>query len=111
MKIKEATLLNGETLTFGDFNVFIGGNGVGKTTFLLELFTKSNGVSRSKYHWMNEPFFDSTDTKADMKLLKSSLARKGRAQIYFISHRQLKILTAILDLMKIYDFLIRRLII
>jgi len=41
MRIDNAKLKNGEQLNFGDFNVFIGGNGVGKTTALIELFIKS----------------------------------------------------------------------
>lgn len=76
MRIKETTLQNGDTLAFGDFNVFIGGNGVSKTTLLVELFSQSTGLTRPKLLWINNPSYETTDINADMALLKGSLARK-----------------------------------
>lgn len=76
MKISASPLLDGNNLQFGDFNVFIGGNGVGKTTFLTELYSKSTGVPRNKFHWIGEPTYSSDDVGEDLMLLKSSLSRK-----------------------------------
>lgn len=41
MFVEEIQLVNGTNIRPGLFNVFIGGNGVGKTTLLIELFARS----------------------------------------------------------------------
>ncbi len=81
MKIASAQLASGSTLPFGDFNVFIGGNGVGKTTFLAELFHKSIGLDRSRYYWIETPVFQSLDVNADSKLLASSISKRKEGQL------------------------------
>lgn len=85
MKITTTTLVTGSSCSFGDFNVFIGGNGVGKTTFLLELHAKSAGISRQKYFWIDSPTYGAADIDADIELLKSSLSRRyeGANLFYF----------------------------
>lgn len=98
MKITEASLLNGEKLQFGDFNVFIGGNGVGKTTFLLELFSKSSAIARSKYHWINELVYFSGNVGKDMELLKSSLSRQYEGTNLFYHSQATKNLEGNTDL-------------
>lgn len=76
MKIEAVALKNGENLTFGDFNVFIGGNGVGKTTVISEIFHKISDLSRSKWLWIDRITHHSANVGNDMRLLKTSLGRK-----------------------------------
>lgn len=90
MKINSATLLDGQSCDFGDFNVFIGGNGVGKTTFVSELHAKSVGIARNKFRWIAQPSYDSANIASDMKLLKSSLSRRNEGGGYFYFSRAAK---------------------
>jgi hypothetical protein len=85
MRVTNVKLKNGEELQFGDFNVFIGGNGVGKTTVLSELFHKVSEIQKNKWFWIDSANFSSNDVNADMKLLKTSLARKyeGTSLFYY----------------------------
>jgi ABC-type cobalamin/Fe3+-siderophores transport system ATPase subunit len=76
MKIIEANLLNGDTLKFGDFNVFIGGNGVGKTTIISELFHRISELQKAKYWWIEKASYASDDQASDMAMLYKSLNRK-----------------------------------
>src|SRR5438128_9656215 len=77
MKIKSVKINNDEQLDFGDFNVFIGGNGVGKTTFLMELYSKATETQRLKYYWITDiPQYETVDLRKDMTLLKGSLTRR-----------------------------------
>lgn len=98
MKITGTTLLTGESYTFGDFNVFIGGNGVGKTTFLLELYARSAGIGKKKYFWISDPGFSSEDIPADMHLLKASLSRKYEGANLFYFSRAAKDINGSVDL-------------
>lgn len=90
MKISKSSLNNGSELLFGDFNVFIGGNGVGKTTFLSELFSKSSAIPKSKYFWINEPTYLSDNVGTDMKLLKSSLSTQHEGTNIFYHSQAVK---------------------
>ncbi|MFZ1987970.1 MAG: AAA family ATPase [Minisyncoccia bacterium] len=85
MRIERARLINGQTLEFGDFNVFIGGNGVGKTTVLLEMFSRIAATTRNKYHWVEELTYGSDDTPRDMGLIKSTLKKvlDGARRFYY----------------------------
>jgi len=85
MKISKTTLIDSSQFNFGDFNVFIGGNGVGKTTFMLELHAKSAGITRQKFFWIAEPQYATDDISADMRLLEASLSRRyeGANLFYF----------------------------
>lgn len=86
MRITEGVLIDGVQIKFGDFNVFIGGNGVGKTTFLLELFFRSANIPRNKYYWINEAKYYTDNVSEDIKLLKSSLSRQYEgANLFFHS--------------------------
>jgi hypothetical protein len=98
MKISTASLLNGDNLKFGDFNVFIGGNGVGKTTFLTELYSKSAGTPRSKFYWINEPNYASDNINEDLELLKSSLSRKYDGSNLFYYSQAIKGIDGSVDL-------------
>jgi len=98
MKVTGVTLLKGESCSFGDFNVFIGGNGVGKTTFLLELHAKSAGITRSKYFWIDSPSYGAADIAADMQLLKSSLSRRYEGANLFYFSQAAKDIDANVDL-------------
>lgn len=98
MKITQTTLLGADTCKFGDFNVFIGGNGVGKTTFLLELHARSTGIARHKYRWIAEPAYESHDIAADMQLLSSSLSRRYEGANLFYFSRAAKDVNGNVDL-------------
>jgi predicted ATPase len=98
MKITKTTLLSADKCEFGDFNVFIGGNGVGKTTFLLELHAKSAGIARHKYLWIAEPAYESHDIAADMQLLSSSLSRRYEGANLFYFSRAAKDVNGNVDL-------------
>ncbi|MFA6528203.1 MAG: AAA family ATPase [Candidatus Gracilibacteria bacterium] len=93
-----------EKLTFGDFNVFIGGNGVGKTTFLIELFSKATGIQREKSYWVNNPEYSTGNLKDDMTLIKSSLAKKYEGANLFYYSRAIKDKAGNVDLSEIYRF-------
>ena len=66
MRINKSNLISGQTLEFGDFNVFIGGNGVGKTTLVTELFHKSTERQREKYRWVDSTEVTSNDINKDL---------------------------------------------
>ena len=77
MRIKNLKLANNDQLEFGDFNVFIGGNGVGKTTFLMELYARITDGGVNKERWkIGNPEYETTDMHRDMVLLKNSLTSK-----------------------------------
>ena len=87
MKIDKAILIDGSELAFGDFNVFVGGNGVGKTTFIAELFHKASELARNKYFWIRETRHSSQNVAEDIKLLNSSLARQwDGSNLFFFSN-------------------------
>lgn len=86
MKITKAKLTNGEELVFGDFNVFVGGNGVGKTTIISELFYRASDIQRNKYWWIETPVFDSDNVADDMIKLRESLSeRRDGFNTYYYS--------------------------
>jgi len=76
MKIQSVTLKDGQTLKFGDFNVVIGGNAVGKTTFLLELFSLADEKPRPRWYWFDDKSikYSSEDALGDLKLLAGSMS-------------------------------------
>jgi hypothetical protein len=76
VRIQSVTLKDGQTLGFGDFNVVIGGNAVGKTTLLLELFSLADDKARLRWYWFNPGSvkYSSEDALADLKLLMGSMS-------------------------------------
>lgn len=76
MRILGATLNNGGTVEFGDFNTFGGGNGVGKSSFITELYLRSLNGHKSKFFWIKENNIQCANIKENMNLLKNSLQRK-----------------------------------
>lgn len=76
MRISSATTLSGEEIEFGDFNVFVGGNGVGKSTIISELFHKSSNLPRNKYYWINMLTYKVDNLENDYNLLKNSIMSK-----------------------------------
>lgn len=76
MKIVKTKLLNGDEIEFGDFNVFVGGNGVGKTTLVMEIFRRISEQNENKFRWINSLEYGSANVSTDMGLLKKSLASK-----------------------------------
>lgn len=76
MQIERIALKGGEELQPTLFNVIVGGNAVGKTTFLIELFDKMCGINRSRWYWIDIPRYASADIRGDMTLLCQSMARR-----------------------------------
>jgi len=83
LKVINAKLINSENIDFGDFNVFIGGNGVGKTTFILELFAYAIGQTRTKNYWVSQLEYDTDNVKEDILLLKNSMSSKTEGMSLF----------------------------
>lgn len=75
MRISQCDLLNGSTLSFGDFNVFIGGNGVGKSTLLAELYDRTTQRPRERYRWVRNVECTTTNLDADLSNLKNSFQK------------------------------------
>lgn len=75
MKIKALKLISEPEIQFGDFNVFVGGNGVGKTTLLLEIHAEATGVNRNKYFWLDGLEYKSDNIAADMDMLNASIRK------------------------------------
>ena len=98
MKISGSKLANNSDLEFGDFNVFIGGNGVGKTTFLLELHAISTGLKRKKFFWISALRYSSDDIGSDLQLLESSMSRKWADGTLFYFSRAAKDINGGVDL-------------
>lgn len=98
MKINEAKLNNGNTLKFGDFNVFIGGNGVGKTTIISELFHRVSELSKNKYWWIESVSYNSDNIKSDMDALFKSLSRKREGTSVFWFSQAIKSIDGNIDL-------------
>ena len=87
MKIQSVKLKDGELLEFGDFNVIIGGNAVGKTTLLLELFSRAEEKERPRWYWLHsEPLnYVSDKPLEDLKLLQRSMSvhYEGANRFYY----------------------------
>lgn len=85
MKISSARLANEQILEFGNFNVFIGGNGVGKTTVLTELFARVANTDRPRYRWIQELIYHSESVSQDMSLIKGTLRKsvEGIRSFYY----------------------------
>ncbi len=64
MRIESAQLTDETTLEFGDFNVVIGGNAVGKTTLLVELYAQATALPRQRWYWVPGNLSYSTDDLA-----------------------------------------------
>lgn len=88
MRIQSVKLKDETTLEFGDFNVFIGGNMVGKTTFILELFHRAANLQRLRWHWIDGDIitYSSTNPDRDRDLMLSSMSRQYEgANIFYYS--------------------------
>lgn len=87
MKIQSVKLKDGKLLEFGDFNVIIGGNAVGKTTLLLELFSHAEEKQRPRWYWLHsEPLnYVSDKPLEDLKLLQGSMSLhyEGANRFYY----------------------------
>jgi len=87
MEITEIKLKNGEVIKFGNFNVFVGGNAVGKTTIILELFHKTVELPKNKYWWIDQITYASPNPKKDIIILNNSLIPKNvNGNIFFYSN-------------------------
>ena len=87
MKIQTSRTKAGATLDFGDFNVFVGGNAVGKTSLVLELYARAVGLARSKWFWFDQSTVElhSSDPIADLRLVRDSMALhfEGSNRFYY----------------------------
>lgn len=70
--------------------MFIGGNGVGKTTFLSELFASATAAERLRWHWLVSLQYTSDDVAADLRLIKSSLWRQSEGTSFFYHSQAVK---------------------
>ena len=69
MYIEKIKLGNGEELNPTSFNVIIGGNAVGKTTILLEIFDNICNTKRSHWYWVETPILNSISMHHDMSMM------------------------------------------
>lgn len=78
MKIRSAHLTGAEPLEFDDFNVVVGGNSVGKTTFLMELFHRSRELTRPRWFWLDQQPLEYLiqDPLVDLRLLAGSMTSR-----------------------------------
>ena len=77
MKINYSELSDGEKLEFGQFNVIVGGNSVGKTTLILELFFSCTNRPRNRWHWLkpNKIEWIAKSPQKDLQILMSSMSQ------------------------------------
>ncbi|MBA7480873.1 hypothetical protein ES707_16336 [subsurface metagenome] len=86
MYIEKIKLRDGEELNPTLFNVIIGGNAVGKTTILLELFDNICSANRSRWYWVDTLIFNSTDMHYDISLMLQSMVRQWEgSNLYYYS--------------------------
>jgi len=106
MKIQSVKLNDDKLLEFSDFNVIIGGNAVGKTTFLLELFSRAEGKERKRWYWLyTEPLKYSSDNPLeDLKLLQGSMTYHYEGANRFYYSQSIKNLEGNTDLEGRYRF-------
>jgi len=85
MKIRSAHLTAGESLEFDDFNVVVGGNSVGKTTFLMELFYRSRELTRPKWFWLDKQALEYSiqDPLVDLSLLAGAMTSRWEGPTRF----------------------------
>lgn len=77
---------DGEELNPTSFNVIIGGNAVGKTTILLELFDNICKANRSRWYWVDALIFNSANMHHDMSLMLQSMVRQwDGSNLYYYS--------------------------
>lgn len=106
MRIDSVQLKDGSALEFGNFNVFIGGNAVGKTTLALELWSRATGYTRSRWYWTADgnPTYSSQDVRGDLQLLLGSMARQYEGANLFYYSQAAKNLQGDADLDGKYRF-------
>lgn len=74
MRIKSIQLFDDSTLAVSDFTVIVGGNGVGKSTLLREVFHKAASRSLAKYRWVKALEYDTHAPRQCAQLLLDSLS-------------------------------------
>ncbi len=87
MRFTSARLLDGTSLEFRAFNVLIGANSTGKSTFILELFLRASGLPWHRWHWIAEHGVkvDRTTMAGDLaRLLASTSSFIDRGEQFFI---------------------------
>ena len=88
MRIRSVRLKDQSLLEFGDFNVFIGGNAVGKTTLIVELFSRTTNLQRPRWHWITDDIitYSSDNPVGDLRLLMGSMTRQYEgANVFYYS--------------------------
>lgn len=83
MHLRNAKLLDGQQLEFGSFNVVIGGNAVGKTTFINEVYSRTTNESLPEFYWIEETTAESSDVPRDVGLILGSLSRQWEGSNMF----------------------------
>lgn len=89
MRIAKAKTQDEKELEFSDFNVIIGGNSVGKTTLLVELYSLAVDQNRPRWYWLSQGSgleYTSQKPVEDLRLLRSSFtARYEAGNVYYFS--------------------------
>jgi len=106
MKIQSVKLNDDKLLEFSDFNVIIGGNAVGKTTFLLELFSRAERKERKRWYWLYTELlkYSSDNPLEDLKLLQGSMTYHYEGANRFYYSQSIKNLEGNTDLEGRYRF-------
>jgi putative AbiEii toxin of type IV toxin-antitoxin system/OLD-like protein len=79
VRLASARLFNGTSLEFRAFNVLIGGNSTGKSTFLLELFLRTAGFPWHRWRWITDQ-----GVKVDRTTIAEDMARLLASTVSFI---------------------------
>jgi len=73
MNIKSITLLDNSAVKLPEFSVIVGGNGVGKTTFLKEAYEYTVSLQLAKARWIKATDMTPEDARKDAMQLLDSL--------------------------------------
>ncbi len=74
MRVASLQLTDGSSLPISDFTVIIGGNGVGKSTLLRELFHRATDRAITRFRWLSGITYDEPEPQKSAKLLLESMA-------------------------------------
>ena len=93
MRIEELKLIDGSSIELADFTVVIGGNGVGKSTLLREIFHNVTERPLQRYRWLDDVVTSDPNPMSSARSLLDSLAlqiEEGQPDIRRYRSRGLK---------------------
>lgn len=82
MRITKANLKNGKVLEFGDINIFVGPNGVGKTTLVKEIVNNATTNGQGKY-WVASSDYDALDSEDAKEIIKEMKLVQGNRTLFY----------------------------